>query len=255
MMPVWHLTWRSLVNRRLTMALTVVSVALSVALLLGVERLRQNARAGFAQTISGTDLVVGARSGPVQLLLYSVFHLGNPTNNISWQSIEALAEHPQVAWVVPLSLGDSHRGFRVVGTTGAYFEHYRYGRERRLALADGRSFEGIFEAVVGTEVAARFGYRVGQRIVVSHGSGGQVSFAHHEDKPFTIVGILGRTGTPVDRSVLVSLEAIEAIHLGWQGGSPIPGVAIAPEHVRRFDLSPKAVTAALVGLRSRVAVF
>jgi putative ABC transport system permease protein len=255
MMPTWHLTWRSLLNRRLTVALMVVSVALSVALLLGVERLRHDARAGFAQTISGTDLVVGARSGPVQLLLYSVFHIGNATNNISWQSVEQIATQPQVSWLVPLALGDSHRGYRVVGTTADYFEHYRFGRGRRLTFAAGSAFADLFEAVVGAEVAARLGYRVGSPLIVSHGSGGGVSFADHDDKPFTVVGVLARTGTPVDRSVLVGLEAIEAIHLGWQGGAPIPGLAIPPEHVRKFDLAPKTVTAALVGLKSRTAVF
>lgn len=255
MMTAWHLTWRSLANRRLTVALTVVSVALSVALLLGVERLRHDARAGFAQTVSGTDLVVGARSGPVQLLLYAVFHLGNATSNISWQSVEQLAAHPQVDWLVPLALGDSHRGLRVVGTTAGYFEHYRFGRDRRLTFADGGAFAELFEAVVGAEVAARFGYRVGSPLILSHGSGGGVSFADHDDMPFRVVGVLARTGTPIDRSVLVGLDAIEAIHLGWQGGTPIPGLAIPPEQVRKFDLTPRTVTAALVGLKSRTAVF
>lgn len=252
--PLWHLTWRSIANRRLTALLTVISVALAVALLLGVERLRHDARAGFAATISGTDLVVGARSGPVQLLLYSVFHIGNATNNVSWQSIEVIAALPDVDWLVPLSLGDSHRGFRVVGTTAGFFEHYRYRRDQALAMAAGRPFGEVFEAVVGAEVAERLGYRVGQSIVVSHGSG-EVSFAEHDDKPFTVVGVLARTGTPVDRSVLVSLEGIEAIHVDWAGGARLPGVRIAAEHVRKFDLSPKSVTAALVGLKSRVAVF
>lgn len=252
--PLWHLTWRSIANRRLTALLTVISVALAVALLLGVERLRHDARAGFAATISGTDLVVGARSGPVQLLLYSVFHIGNATNNVSWQSIEDIAALPDVDWLVPLSLGDSHRGFRVVGTTAGFFEHYRHGRDQALAMAAGRPFGEVFEAVVGAEVAERLGYRVGQSIVVSHGSG-EVSFAEHDDKPFTVVGVLARTGTPVDRSVLVSLEGIEAIHVDWAGGARLPGVRITAEHVRKFDLSPKSVTAALVGLKSRVAVF
>ena len=254
MTPLWHLTRKSIANRRLTAVLTVAAVALAVAMLLGVERLRNDARAGFEQTISGTDLVVGARSGPLQLLLYSVFHIGNATNNVSWETIERLAAHPRVEWLVPLSLGDSHRGFRVVGTTAAYFERYRYGRERSLEFAAGRPFDGLFEAVVGAEVAERLGYRPGQRIVISHGSG-EVSFAEHGDKPFTVVGVLARSGTPVDRSVLVSLESIEAIHVDWQGGVPMPGVSIPPEHVTKFDLRPKAVTAALVGLKSRVAVF
>ncbi|MCZ7566420.1 MAG: ABC transporter permease [Burkholderiales bacterium] len=253
-----HLTLHSIGNRRLTAALTLVSIALSVALLVGVERLRHDARASFASTIAGTDLVVGARSGPVQLLLYAVFRIGNPTNNIGWQSIEALREHPAVKWVVPLSLGDSHRGFRVLGTDTGYFAHYRYGRGRALAFAAGRAFsgtlDGVFEAVIGAEVAAALGYAVGSRIVVAHGAGA-VSFAEHEDKPFSVVGVLERTGTPVDRTVHVSLEAIEAIHLDWKGGTPVPGLAIKPEEVREFDLRPRQVTAALVGLESRAAAF
>ena len=277
MSPVFALSLRSIANRRLSVALTVVAVALAVALLLGVERLRNDARAGFAQTLSGTDLVVGARSGPVQLLLYSVFHLGNATNNVSWASIEHVSGLPQVKWLVPIALGDSHRGHRVVGTTAGFFTHYRHGEARALAFAAGRPFaeaparaEDIFEVVIGAEVAARHGYRVGQRIVLSHGSvgsgiggggvggatnAGALRIAEHADKPFTIVGILARSGTPLDRALLVSLEGIEAIHIDWLGGAPMRGVTIAPEHVRKFDLRPKSVTAALVGLHSRTAVF
>lgn len=266
MTPVLALSLRSIANRRLSVGLTVIAVALAVALLLGVERLRNDARAGFAQTLSGTDLVVGARSGPVQLLLYSVFHLGNATNNVSWASIEHVAGLPQVKWLVPIALGDSHRGHRVVGTRAGFFTHYRHGEGRALAFAAGRPFaeaparaEDIFEVVIGAEVAARHGYRIGQRIVLSHGSVGANAagprFAEHADKPFTIVGVLARSGTPLDRALLVSLEGIEAIHVDWLGGAPMPGVKIAPEHVRKFDLRPKSVTAALVGLHSRTAVF
>ena len=262
MTPLLSLSLRSIANRRLSALLTVVAVALSVALLLGVERVRNDARDGFAQTVSGTDLIVGARGGAVQLLLYSVFHIGHASNNVSWQSMQRVAALPQVKWLVPLSLGDSHRGMRVVGTTDDFFRHYRHGEGRALAFAQGKAFapapDGLFEAVVGAEVAARFGYAVGQRIVLSHGSlGGEGGprFADHADKPFTIVGVLARSGTPVDRAVLVGLEGIEAIHIDWLGGAPMPGVTIAPEHVRKFDLRPKSVTAALVGLHSRTAVF
>lgn len=254
MTPILHLTWKSVVNRRLTAGLTVLSVALSVALLLGVERLRNDARTAFAQTISGIDLVVGARSGPIQLLLYAVFHIGNATNNITWKSYEALKAHPAVDWAVPISLGDSHLGYRVVGTDQGFFHHVRHGGGHPIRFATGRPFEGIFDAVTGAEVARNLGYVPGTSIVLAHGAG-EVSFAEHADKPFTVVGVLGRTGTPIDRSVLVSLAAMEAIHLDWQGGAPIPGVSIAPEHVARFDLAPKAITAALVGLKSRAAVF
>jgi putative ABC transport system permease protein len=258
MMPLLPLTLKSIANRRLTAGLTVLAVALSVALLLGVERLRQDAREGFANTISGTDLVVGARAGPVALLLYSVFHIGDPTSNVDWKSIQMIAGLPQVEWVVPLSLGDSHRGFRVVGTSAGYFEHYRYGDRQALRLAAGRPFGAVFEAVVGAEVARELSYAPGQPIVLAHGAGegGEVGqLREHGDKPFTVVGVLAPTGTPVDRAVLVSLESIEALHLDWQGGAPMPGMNIPPQFVSKFDLTPKSVTAALVGLKSRGAVF
>jgi putative ABC transport system permease protein len=253
-MPILTLAAKSLLNRRFTALLTVLSVALSVLLLLGVERLRSEARASFASTVSGTDLIVGARGGSLQLLLYAVFHMGRPTNNLSWASYQDIARHPAVDWSVPLSLGDSHRGYPVLGTTRAYFQRYRYARGRALAFAQGKPFDDVFDAVLGAEVAERLGYAVGDPIVVAHGTG-EVSFALHDDKPFRVVGVLARTGTPVDHTVRVSLEGIEAIHVDWQGGAPIPGRAVDAEAVRNMDLTPGAITAALVGLRSRIQAF
>lgn len=255
MTPILPLCWRSLLNRKLTLGLTLISIALSVALLLGVERLRTQAHQGFATTIAGTDLILGARNGPIQLLLYSVFGIGQATNNLSWNSLQAIAAHPQVAWMVPLSLGDSHHGFRVLGTDQGYFQHYRYGRQRALAWQAGHSFSGLFELVLGAEVAAQLGYRLGDRIVLAHGAGEQ-NLIEHSDKPFRVVGILERTGTPVDRTLLVSLEAIEAIHIDWHSGAPpLPSQRLTPEQAAEFDLTPKKVTAALLGLKSRAAVF
>ena len=202
---------KSVLNRRLTAGLTVLSVAVSVALLVGVDRIRTEARAGFANTISGADLIVGARGGPLNLLLYSVFRIGDATSGISWDSYEAIAEHPEVAWTIPLSLGDSHRGYRVLGTTEAYLEHYRHGRDQRLELVAGTGLSGVRDAMLGSEVADSLGYVVGDSIVVSHGIG-DISFEHHDDLPFTVTGILAPTGTPVDRTVHVTLAGIEAIH-------------------------------------------
>lgn len=253
-MAILSLAWQSLMNRRFTAMLTVVSIALSVTLLVGVERLRTEARASFANTLSGTDLIVGARSGPVPLLLYAVFRIGDATNNISWKSYQDIAAQPKVKWTVPISLGDSHRGFRVLGTTPAYFEHYRYVRDRELVIADGRQFTDLYDAVLGAEVADKLGYKIGDSIVVAHGAS-DVSFARHDDKPFRVVGILARTGTPVDRTVHVSLEAIEAIHIDWQGGALMPGVTISADQARKMNLTPKAITAVLVGLKSKIATF
>ena len=207
------LTAKSIANRKYTIAITTFSIALSIMLLLGVERLRVQAQEGFANTVSGTDLIVGARGGSVQLLLYSVFRIGNPTNNVSWASYQEIRRHPLIAWTIPLSLGDSHRGYRVLGTNTDYFGFYRYSRGQSLEFAEGKAFEGIYDAVLGAEVARDLAYALDQPIVVSHGTG-DVSFVDHDDKPFRVVGILRPTGTPVDRTVHVSLEGIEAIHAG-----------------------------------------
>ena len=258
MMPILALAWKSLRNRRFTALLTILSIAFSVSLLIGVERLRGEVREGFANTISGTDLIVGARGGPVNLLLYAVFRIGNATNNISWESYQAIAALPKVAWTIPLSLGDSHRGFRVLGTTAAYFDHYRYGRGRALTLAQGQPFDDLYDAVLGSQVARTLDYRLGDAIVLAHGTG-EVSFAHHADQPFRVAGILAPTGTPVDRTVHVSLAAIEAIHLGWETGAPVagraPDLAQRRALAARGGLTPKAITAVLVGLKSRIATF
>jgi len=252
--PILQLAVKSLLNRRATAGLTLLALAVSVMLVLGVEKLRTEAKASFAATISGTDLVVGARSGAVQLLLYSVFRIGNATNNISWQSYREIAARPEVAWTVPLSLGDSHRGFRVLGTTGDYFRHYRYGRKHTPEFRAGGPFTDLFDAVLGAEAARALGYKLGDPLVVAHGLGRE-GFSGHKDKPFRVAGILAKTGTPVDRTVHVSLQAIEAIHVDWKSGAPTPGIRVTADQVRRMDLTPRAITAFLVGTKSRFAAF
>lgn len=247
------LALRSAWNRRLTLGLTLLAMTLSVTLLLGIERLRADVRASFVQAVSGTDLIVGARASPIELVLYAVFRMGSATQEMGWASAQAIAAHPAVAWSLPLVLGDGHRGYPVLGVPAAYFQVFRYGDRRALEFAAGRAYTGLYEAVLGAEVAKRLGHAVGSRITLTHGSGALAP--EHADKPFTVVGVLARTGTPVDRTVHVSLEAIEAIHLDWQGGAPIPGLNIPPELAGKFDLTPKTVTAVLVGLKSRAQVF
>lgn len=249
---ILRLAFGSLMARALTVGMTILAIALSVALFLGVEKVRTGAKASFADTISGTDLIIGARSGSVQLLLYSVFRIGNATNNLTWESYQDIAARPEVDWIVPISLGDSHRQFRVMGTSTAFFERYRYRAGRSLAVDQGVVMADLFDAVIGADVAATLSYEVGDPIVVAHGL---ASFVEHDDQPFRVSGILEKTGTPVDRTVIVSLEAIEAIHVDWQSGGRIPGQSTSEEVIRQMALEPKAVTAALVGVKSRLQVF
>tara|TARA_A100001037_G_scaffold239356_1_gene218956 strand:+ start:1092 stop:2351 length:1260 start_codon:yes stop_codon:yes gene_type:complete len=253
-MPIFTIAVKSLLNRKSTATLTIIAIAISVTLLLGVERIRSEARSSFANTISGTDLIIGARGGSIQLLLYSVFRIGNATNNISWGSYRKFAELPSVAWTIPLSLGDSHLGYRVLGTTGEYFRHYRYGAKRKLQFLKGVAFDDIFDAVLGAEVAEKLGYRVGDPLIVTHGiakQGGQ----DHGDKPFRVSGVLAKTGTPVDQTIHVSLAGIEAIHIDWRGGAKVTGFSITADEVRGLNLQPKSITAFLVGLNSRLDAF
>ncbi|HBO8128230.1 TPA: ABC transporter permease [Pseudomonas aeruginosa] len=255
-MYLFRLALASLANRRFTALLTIFAIALSACLLLAVERVRTEAKASFASTISGTDLIIGARSGSVNLLLYSVFRIGNATNNIRWDSYRHFAENPRVKWAIPISLGDSHRGYRVMGTDAGYFEHYRYGRGQELQLAEGRAFgQDLFDVVLGAEVAAALHYRLGEKIVLAHGVS-TVSLVKHDDKPFTVVGILQRTGTPVDRTLYISLAGMEALHVDWRNGVPAMGAGrVSAEQARHMDLQPQAITAFLVGLKSKVATF
>jgi putative ABC transport system permease protein len=242
----------------------VVSLALATALLWTLERLRHDIRSSFSQSVSGVDLIVGARSSPVQLMLFSVFHIGSVPQSMSMDSVHKLAQHRSVSWVGPLSLGDSHRGFPVLGTTPAYFQHFAYGDKQPLVLQQGAVFadtlDGLYEAVIGAEVARKMGYGLGHSITLGHGlhddhDHDSEAADEHADKPFKVVGILAPTGTPVDRTVHVSLQALEALHLGWVAGTPMPGGHIPADQARKFNLQPEEVTAALVGLKSRAAVF
>ncbi len=252
-MTLLSLALKSAWNRKGSLLLAMFSITISVVLLLGVDTLRKETKNSFLNTLSQTDLIVGARSGPVNLLLYSVFHIGNATNNIDYQTYLTLQKMPEVAWAVPLSLGDSHRGFRVIGTLPSFYQHYRYGEEQPLAFQKGQAFSDLYDVVLGAKVAQKYGYRLGDRIVLSHGlSSGRLAPQHNDN--LTVSGILAPTGTPVDNSLQVSLDAIEAIHIDWRGGMQSP-LKISADRARKLIVEPEAITAVLVGLKNKLTTF
>ncbi|BBN82905.1 peptide ABC transporter permease [Pseudoalteromonas sp. A25] len=210
-MTLLKLALKSSYNRRTSVMLTLFTIAISVMLLLSIERVRMDAKSSFSNTISGTDLIVGARTGDIQLLLASVFRIGHSNNAVLWQSYQDIKHRRGVAWTIPISLGDSHKGHAVLGTDDNYFKHYRYGKKQPLQFATGRAFHNAQEVVLGSEVAKKLHYHLGQKIVISHGMG-NTSFHHHDDNPMTIVGILEPTGTPVDKTVHIPLIAVETMH-------------------------------------------
>ncbi|MFT6084985.1 MAG: putative ABC transport system permease protein [Glaciecola sp.] len=227
---IFSVAKQSLLHRKVSVFLTFLALLVSVSLLVSIEHTRKEAKNSFYRTVSSVDLIVGARTGQINLLLSSVFRVGANANSVSWESYQRIVSNPQVEWAVPLSLGDSHKGFAVIGTTNAYFEHYRYGEKRQLRFEVGERFtnamvnKGVnnnektasvmnhFDVVLGADVAKQLNYKVGDQIIISHGVG-KVSFSHHGDHPFTVVGILQLTGTPVDQGVHVGLNAIESIHV------------------------------------------
>jgi putative ABC transport system permease protein len=234
-----RLSAKSLLNRKLTTLLTLFSVTISVMLLMAVETIRTTAKDSFQSTISGTDLVVGARSGSIPLLLFSVFGIGNPEQNLSWNSYERFARHPDVSRVVPISLGDSHKGFRVVATTPEYFSFYTFSNGQELLFQQGAPFSSAQECVIGSEVARKLGYRTNVEIHLSHGTA-EVSFDHHEEHPFVIRGILKRTGTPVDNAIFIPIEAMSLLH--------------DPEELNSQHATGRKISAFFVKLRSKISI-
>ncbi len=252
-MVLFSLASKSLGNRKLVTGLTIVSIGLSVALLIGVERVRLGARESFSNSIRGTDLIVGARAGSIQLLLYTVFRIGSATNNITYGSYQKLKKHPAVAWTIPYSLGDSHRGYRVVATNEDFYRYYRYGQDRKIEFSEGRPPHEVFDVALGADVARTLNYRIGDRVVLTHGIGAVGGIMDHDDKPFRVVGILERTANPIDRSLYITLEGMEAMHIDWQGGAPpLPGQEMPADQIRKEDLNITQITAFLLGTKSRV---
>ena len=246
------LTISSLYARLLTVSMTVFAISLSLMLYLSVEKLRSSAYTSFTNTISQTDLIVGSRTGSVQLLLYSVFRIGNATNNITWESYEDIIKRDEVDWSVPISLGDSHKEFRVMGTNEDFFKRYKYRGDQSLKIENGKYFSDLYDVVIGSGVAEKLGYNINTPIIVSHGLR---SFTEHDDQPFKVSGILAKTGTPVDNTIIVSLEAIEAIHIDWSSGAKIPGQETPVEQIRKMDLAPSNITAVLIGVNSKLQIF
>ena len=250
----FQLATKSLLNRKGSVSLTIIAMSVSIFVLLGVEHIRQQTKENFQSTVSGVDLIVGARTGSLNLLLYSVFRIGAPTNNVGWDSYTHVVSDPLVKWSIPISLGDSHKGYRVVGTTQGYFTHFSYGARKRLEFESGEPFSKIFDVVLGSEVAEKLKYSIGTSVVLAHGLG-KTSFSLHEDKPFRVVGILAPTGTPVDQSLQVSLLGMEAIHNNQRVTQTLRETPININQIEFRQFQPKTITAFMLGLNSKIASF
>tara|TARA_A100001234_G_scaffold218855_1_gene228587 strand:+ start:640 stop:1887 length:1248 start_codon:yes stop_codon:yes gene_type:complete len=250
---LFNLAFQSLLNRKVTVLLTIISLTVSIVLFLSIDTLRLGAKKSFFGNVKSGDLILGARSGEVQLLLYSLFQIGSPTNNISWDSFQEISKKPEIDWIIPISLGDSHKQFRVMGTTKEYFDKFTYRKKQKLQYLAGTNFKETFDVVIGYDVAKSLNYKLEDSIIIAHGIASQ---SLHDEFPFRIKGIINKTGTSVDRLVLVSLEALEAIHKDWKIGSKIPTKIISNKNdYQEQDLIPKEITAAIIKLKSPISIF
>ena len=235
---LFEVAYASLRYRASGVALTIASVAISVFVLLGVEHVRQEARSGFASTVSGVDLIVGARTGEINLLLLSIFRIGNATANVAWETAAKIEDQENVDWVVPISLGDSHRRYRVVGTTDEFFTRYQYGQKQALTFQHGVPFRATTDVVIGARVAETLSYSLGDSLILSHGMA-DTSFTHHDQLPFSVSGILANTGTPVDNALFVNLNAIEAMHADEPDSGTTPAPQVDRSHMSRTATEKK----------------
>ena len=246
---------KSIRSRIIPTSLVTISLMASMVLLLSIERIEQGAEEGFNQSISGVDAIIGPISSSLELVLYTVFHLGRPTNNITTKTIDDMRLRSDISWLVPIALGDSHRGFRVVATESNYFEHIQYANNQSLTFSKGGAFSELSEAVVGSDVAEKLNYSIGSKIQITHGSI-ESTGNKHDDFSFKVVGVLNKTGTPIDQAVFLDLKGYELLHLGWQSGKKVLSLEdIDLSSLPDDALTPKTVTAAFVGLKSKLTLF
>ena len=237
---------RTISRRPLPAVLTVLLLMLGIATVVVLLLFQREFEDRLGRDARGIDLVVGAKGSGLQLVLSAVFHIDVPTGNVPLSELRDIARHPMVASVIPISLGDAYRGFRIVGTTPAYVDHYA-GR-----LAEGRLWQRSMEAVLGSRAARETGLRTGSSFIGAHGLEGDSGF-HHDEDPYRVVGVLRETGTVLDRLILVDSASVWEVHAvhdtsGTEGGSGADAAA-----ANGLPAGDKEVTTMLVRYRTPVA--
>jgi len=230
------LSFRYLWSRPLAALLNLLLLTLGLASITFVLLASEQIDRAFERDLAGIDVVVGAKGSPMQLILAGVFHIDVPPGNIPLAEVRKLGQHPQVARLIPLSLGDGFRGFRIVGTSADYVSHYR------LQLAQGRAWQEPLEAVIGAHVAQDTGMAAGASFAGSHGLGG--GGAGHGRHPYRVTGVLAPCGCVADRLILTSTESVWEVH--EQHEEPHDGKDHAEEEKRE-------VTMALIQYRTPLA--
>ncbi|MFA6136507.1 MAG: FtsX-like permease family protein [Sulfurimonas sp.] len=242
---IFNLSYKSILNRKTAFLLSVFSIAISVVLLLGIERVAKSSKEHFLNTIHETDLIVAASEGSIDILLNLVFHIGDGLKEMDYGSFEEIARFEEVAWAVPLSLGDSFRGFNVMATNEDFFKHYKYASAKLLEFEEGGNFGGFYDVIVGSKVAKKVGLKLSDKVHLSHAE----EHREHTNREFRVSGILKESKTPNDDLVFMQLKTDEAIHLEWQSGHFVD-MQIESERLSHMDIKPKHLSGMLLGLKN-----
>ena len=239
-MSTIRLAWAYLAARPLLTLLNAAMLAIGVATLVLLLLFTSQAEERLARDASPVDLVVGAKGSPLQLILSAVLHADVPTGNIRLADARKVAADPMVASSTPISLGDTFRGHRIVGTDATYLALYG------AKVAQGRVFERGMEAVVGAEVARRTGVGMGAQLAGTHGLG--ASGTPHQGHAYRVVGVLAPTGTVIDRLVVTPLESVWEIHeehheAGAEGEREITALLVRYRTPLAAALMPRRINA------------
>lgn len=208
----FSLALKSLAHRPLQTAINLLLMAIGIAIMTFVLSASRQLEENALRDAQGIDLVVGAKGSPLQLILSSVYHIDIPTGNIPLATQTQVAQNRMVKKVIPLALGDSYQGFRIVGTNAGYIAHY-HGQ-----LAQGKMFDAPMQAVFGAQAAARTNIQLNASFSGSHGLSRDGET--HDDAPFTVVGILQPTGTVLDRLILTPVDSVWQVHEVEHGIDP-----------------------------------
>ena len=252
---MFKLFFSSIRSRWLPTILIVLCLASSMVLLLSIERIQNGTKQSFNYSISGVDSIIGPRSSPIALILYTIFHIGKPTNNITYETFEFLKERKDIDWIVPIALGDSYDEFRVIATTSDYFKKIKFGDNKQITFDKGSNSLELNNTIFGADVAKKLSSNIGDKINIVHGSNADMGIEHDEIS-FELSGILGKTGTPIDKLVFINLQGYELVHLGWKSGKKI--FSLKNQDISKINtnqLIPKTITAAFVGLKSKLTIF
>ena len=252
---MFNLFLSSIRSRWLPTILIVSCLVSSMVLLLSIERIQNGTKQSFNYSISGVDSIIGPRSSSVALVLYTIFHIGKPTNNITYETFEYLKKRKDIDWIVPIALGDSYDEFRVIATTSDYFEKIKFGDDYQIKFDKGNNSLELNNTIFGADVAKKLNSNIGDKINIVHGSNADMG-VEHDDISFELSGILKKTGTPIDKLVFINLQGYELVHLGWKSGKKI--FSLKNQDLSKIDtdqLIPKTITAAFVGLKSKLTIF